>query len=280
MSGRLEIIGTPIGNLADLSERGRVALTSADVIACEDSRRLAKLMNYLGLEMPKVIIIESHRERSGAVAVCEELSLGNKVGLVTDAGMPTISDPGSMVVKAVVEAGYVVDVIPGPTAISTAVAASGFFAKQFMFLGFLDKKGSGRVEDIQALSEFSGLVVLYESPKRIERTLSELMQACGPDRLVMVARELTKVYQTFYRGTLASVHEDLADNSLKGELTVVIGPVDDSAHKVGDSEIVQVIEDKTNSGVSTKDAIAQTAQELKVAKNRVYKLAQALTKRN
>lgn len=272
MSGCLYIVGTPIGNLGDLSDRARQTISDCKVVACEDSRRLAKLINYLALDMPKVIVIESHRERSGAKAVVEHLAGGHDVALVTDAGMPTISDPGSIVVDEVVEASHRVDVVPGPTALSSAVALSGFDAKRLLFLGFIDKKGSSRTADLKLVSEFDGVAVMYESSKRISSTLADLAEACSQERQVVVARELTKIYQSVYRGSLQDVADQLADTVLKGELTVVVGPTQ-GAEEVDDSEITELLSEKVDQGISTRDAVAQISEELAVPKNRVYKLA-------
>ena len=273
MSGTLLVIGTPIGNLGDLSPRAAEAITGCDVVACEDSRRLSKLAIHLGIKMPKVILIESHRELSGADMVCEALDVGSKVGLVTDAGMPTISDPGSLVVERVISAGHKVDVMPGPTALSSAVAVSGFSSKKVLFLGFLDKKGAERASSLDLIAGFTGIVVLYESPKRISQTLDDLITLNGDSRPVLVARELTKLHQTLYRGTLRSVYKDLDSVDLKGEVTIVLGPVNEETETLTDDEIIESLQSAMAGGLSTRDAVTAIAQQHGIAKNRVYELA-------
>ena len=193
--GVLVLVGTPIGNLGDLSPRAAEALAGADVVCCEDTRRTGKLLAHAGIPRPTLVVVNEHTEEREVPRIVERLGRGERVALVSDAGMPGISDPGERLVAAAVAAGHAVEAVPGPSAGLTALVVSGLPTGRFVFEGFLPRKGSSRRERLAAVSAEPRTAVLYEAPHRLARTLEDLAAACGPDRRVVVARELTKLYE-------------------------------------------------------------------------------------
>lgn len=209
------IIGTPIGNLEDLTARARQVIESLDILACEDTRRAGRLCQLAGISRPpKFVILNEHTEEKATTKLLAEIKAGKRVGLISDAGMPTICDPGKDFVAALYEAGVEVSVVPGPTAISTALALSGMDANRFVFEGFLPRKGRRRTERMAYLESEKRTVVIYESPYRLNATLQDLFSALGHlgNRRVFVAKELTKLHEETWRGDLADL-ADLANSS-------------------------------------------------------------------
>ena len=200
--GVLVLVGTPIGNLGDLTPRATEALRSADAICCEDTRRTGRLLQHAGVERPRLVVVNDHTEAREVPGVVARLSRGERVAVVSDAGMPGISDPGERLVRAAVAAGHGVEVVPGPSAALAALVTSGLPAGRFVFEGFLPRKGSGRTERLGAVASEPRTVVLYEAPHRLARTVADLVDACGPARRVAVARELTKLHEEVWRGSL------------------------------------------------------------------------------
>lgn len=222
---KLVVVGTPIGNLSDFSARGLQALQEADVIACEDTRRTRALLSHFEISGKKLVSAHEHNERQSAARLVEQAREGFKVAYVTDSGMPGISDPGAEVVAAFVEANIPIEVVPGPTALTTALSVSGIRADRFVFEGFLPPKGSKRNARIAAIAEEARPVVLYESPHRIPRTLRDLRKACG-DREIVVCRELTKKFEQVWRGKLSDALEQFS--SPRGEFVLVLSPTTSS----------------------------------------------------
>jgi 16S rRNA (cytidine1402-2'-O)-methyltransferase len=221
MSGTLYIVATPIGNLEDMSERAKAALTCVSAILCEDTRVSSKMLARY--EIKKTLIsFHQHSELSKTAEIIDRLRAGESLALITDAGTPSISDPGGKLVEAVVNELPEVAIvpIPGASAIITALSVSGFPADKFVFLGFPPQK-KGRAKYFKELAEEHHTVVIYESTHRIFKTLEALEETVG-DRPIMVARELTKLHETLYRGTTASVTEQLKSTSIKGEFVIVI----------------------------------------------------------
>ena len=198
----LVLVGTPIGNLGDLSPRAVDELAAADAICCEDTRRTGRLLQHAGVERRPLVVVNDHTEVSAIAGVLERLSRGERVAVVTDAGMPGISDPGERLVRAAVAAGHIVEVVPGPSAAVTALVASGLATGRYAFEGFLPRKGSGRSGRLAEIAVERRTTVLYEAPHRVARTLADLAGACGPDRRVAIARELTKLHEEVWRGSL------------------------------------------------------------------------------
>ena len=217
------LVGTPIGNLGDLAPRAVEALRSADTICCEDTRRTGRLLQHAGVERPPLVVVNEHTEGREVPGVLARLGRGERVVVVSDAGMPGISDPGERLVRAAVAAGYPVEVVPGPSAALAALVTSGLASGRFVFEGFLPRKGSGRAERLAAVAAESRTVVLYEAPHRLARTVADLADECGGERRVSVARELTKLHEEVARGTLAELARRFRED-VKGEIVVVIAP--------------------------------------------------------
>lgn len=221
--GRLDIVATPIGNLADFSQRGRDALAAADLIAAEDTRRTGQMLRQLGISRP-LLSLHDHNEKARLPALLERLAAGGRVALVSDAGTPLVSDPGHALVQAAIEAGHVVQAIPGASAVLVALAVAGLPADRFCFEGFVPARGGERRARLQEIAAERRTVVLFEAPHRIQATLAELTALCGPQRRVAVARELTKAFETVYRGPLAQLLEIAGRdaNFARGEITLVL----------------------------------------------------------
>src|SRR5262245_22432920 len=214
--GSLVLVGTPIGNLGDLAPRAAEALAGADAVCCEDTRRTGKLLSLAGIERRPLVVVNEHTEGREIPRVLARLARGERVALVSDAGMPGISDPGERLVAAAVAAGHPVEVVPGPSARLAALVVSGLPAGRFVFEGFLPRKGSGRTERLAAVADERRTTVLYEAPHRLARTLAELAAACGEDRRVVVARELTKLHEEVWRGAVAGAAPRAGDRPPPG----------------------------------------------------------------
>jgi 16S rRNA (cytidine1402-2'-O)-methyltransferase len=273
--GRLVVIATPIGNLADLAPRAAVALGAANVIACEDTRHSRKLFAAIGMATPKLISVHKDNEVARVREILELLADGNTVALITDAGTPAVSDPGRHVVEAAAAAGVRVESIPGPSAVTTALAASGFEADRYVFEGFLPRKGSERRARLEAIARESRTAVVYESPNRVARTLQDLADACGFDRQAVVARELTKIHEEYWRGGLAAAALHFSENA-RGEFVIVLEGGSAEPPAVDDDVIVAALRDALAAGATTRAAADDVAQRLGVARNRAYKLAVSL----
>jgi len=220
--GTLYLVATPIGNLEDITLRALRTLKECDVVAAEDTRRTGRLLKHFGIAKPLLSCFQFNEARCSA-EILERLGRGEKVALVTDAGSPGISDPGERVVRAVRARELRVESVPGPCALIAALTASGLPADEFHFIGFLPHKSGQRRKQLEALRHFAGTLVLYESPYRLEKLLGELNETF-PGRQVVLARELTKRFEEFLRGTPAQLLELVQARSLKGEFVVLIEP--------------------------------------------------------
>jgi 16S rRNA (cytidine1402-2'-O)-methyltransferase len=218
--GTLYLVATPIGNLEDITLRALRTLKECDVIAAEDTRRTGQLLKHFEIWKPLLSYFQFN-EAKRSEEIIERLKRGEKVALVTDAGSPGISDPGERVVRAAVTAGLRVEAVPGPSAVVAALTASGLSTEEFHFIGFLAHKSGQRRKKLEALKSFDGTLVLYESPYRIEKLLNELNEIF-PNRQVVLARELTKKFEEFLRGTPAQLLQTLAKRALKGEFVVMV----------------------------------------------------------
>lgn len=284
MTGRLVLVGTPIGNLDDMSPRATKAVAAADVIFCEDTRRVRKLLSAMGVPAPRLVRLDQHNESEVAGQVVATVESGLTAAVLSDAGMPTISDPGRGVVQAVSAAGLPVEVVPGPTAVSTALALSGLPASRYRFFGFLARRGRERADDLAAVAQSVDTAVIYESPHRVLRTLTDLTAACGPDRPVAAARELTKLHEEVWRGTLGGAVGRLsaAPEAPRGEWVLVVGgyhagPA--SASQPDEPAVTAALQARLAAGVDRKQAIAEVAIELRVPKRYVYDIALRLRTR-
>ncbi len=217
----LYLVATPIGNLEDITLRALRVLRECDVVAAEDTRRTGQLLKHFEISRPMISYFQFNEAKRGE-EILDRLARGERVALVTDAGTPGISDPGERVVRAARERGFRVEAVPGPCALVAALTASGLPTDEFHFIGFLPHKSGQRRNQLEALKAFAGTLVLYESPYRIEKLLGEL-NAAFPTRVVVLARELTKKFEEYLRGTAGELIELLRKRSLKGEFVVLIG---------------------------------------------------------
>jgi 16S rRNA (cytidine1402-2'-O)-methyltransferase len=277
--GRLVLVGTPIGNLGDLTPRAIDALRDADVVACEDTRRTRALLTHAGLSgAGRLRSVHASNEAREAERIVDAIREGRVVAYASDAGMPGISDPGARLVRACIDAGLQVDVVPGVSAVLTALVVSGLAADRFCFEGFLPRKGAARRARLQAIASSEQTVVLYEAPARVHATLGELLDACGPQRRVAVARELTKMHEEVVRGELGSVVEQVGSAAARGEYVVVLEGVDPPA-EVDEGTVESAVAEALQNGLSARDASAEVADALGVSKRRAYEVAVRLRAR-
>ena len=273
MNGVLTLVGTPLGNLGDITDRAREMLAAAELVLCEDTRRTGGLISKLGFPCPPMLVANEHTEHGVIDKMLAALNDGKKVVLATDAGMPAISDPGARLVSAAVEAGFEIDVAPGPTALVVGLVLSGLPTERFVFEGFLPRRGTDRAERLGEVARERRTVVLYEAPHRLVRTLQDLAGVCGEDRNAAVARELTKMHQDVQRGTLESLHQHFFDVPPKGEFVVIIGPNAAVPEVRTDEDLVRLLQAELTDGSSTRDAVALVSTLTGEPKRRVYDLA-------
>ena len=270
-SGRLVLVGTPIGNLGDLSPRARQALAGATLICCEDTRRTGRLLAHAGIRDVRLAVCNEHTEAARIPEVLGVLGDGGDVAVVTDAGTPGISDPGERLAAAVLDAGHEVTTVPGPAAFVAGLVVSGLPSGRFVFEGFLPRTGRGRAARLAELAGEPRTIVLYEAPHRVGRTLADLAAALGPDRPVSVARELTKLFETVVRGTLGDV--DLG--TPRGEYVLVVGGAPAATDAPTDDQVRAALRVELASGASRRDAAAAVARRLGIPKRVAYDLATA-----
>ena len=274
--GRLVLVGTPIGNLGDLSPRAVEVLAAADAVACEDTRRTGRLLQHSGITARALITVNDHTEAARVRDILGRLDVGETVAVVTDAGMPGISDPGERIVRAAAAAGHVVEVVPGPSALVAGLVASGLSTGRFCFEGFLPRKGSGRTERLAALAAERRTIVLYEAPHRLARTLADLARALGGDRRVALGRELTKMHEEVWRGSLGAAIDHVAETEPRGEYVVVVDGAPEP-EPATDDELRDELARLIGTGMSTRDASTEVATRFDVPRRRAYALATALT---
>ena len=266
-------MGTPIGNLGDLSPRAVEALRTADVIACEDTRRTRALLTAAGISgAGRLIAVHDRNEAAQVRPLLDRLAAGQRVAVVTDAGMPGISDPGERLVAAAADAGFVVEVVPGPSAALAALVASGLPAARFCFEGFLPRKGKARTRRLAELGSEQRTTVIFESPHRVAETVGDLAAALGGDRRVAIARELTKKFEEVWRGTLGEAVEHVADAEARGEYVLVVGGAPE-AEAATEDDVEAALRTRLAAGLATRDAVAEVAAELGVPKRQVYEMA-------
>ena len=268
--GRLTLCATPIGNLEDITHRVVRILGEADVVACEDPRRTRKLLTHFGIPAPDLVTYNEGNERRRAPDLVARIRAGEWVALVSDAGMPGLSDPGYRLVTACIEAGIEVDVAPGASAAVSALALSGLPPGRFVFEGFLPRKAGERRRRIAELASDPRTIVLYESPHRIEASLADLLEGLG-DRRAVVARELTKMYEEVRRGTLSELVAGTAEDPPRGEIVVVVhGAAGDHAPEVAEEDLAARARELMEAGTPRKEALAQAAREKGVPKRAVF----------
>jgi 16S rRNA (cytidine1402-2'-O)-methyltransferase len=268
--GRVILAGSPLGQPGDASQRLIDALAIAPVIAAEDTRRFRRLATDLGVTVTGQVYSFFEANESGRISqLIEQLQAGRDVLVITDAGMPSVSDPGYRLVVAAIAAGITVTVLPGPSAVTAAVAVSGLAVDRFCFEGFLPRKSGQRLHALAELATERRTMVFFEAPHRLADMLTDLVGVFGADRPAAVCRELTKTYEEVKRGSLAEL-SDWAAEQVRGEITVVVAgaPVIDSA--AGPADLVDLVGIREAAGATRKDAIAEVAQQLGVPKRSVY----------
>lgn len=272
--GTLYIVGTPIGNLEDITQRALRILREANVIACEDTRQTRKLLTHFDIHTP-IMSYHEHNQRVAGPAIIDRVQAGEDVALVTDAGMPAISDPGEDLVRLAVEAGVKVVPVPGPTAFTTALVVSGLSAERFSFEGFLPHKGKERRAALERLKSLTGTFILYEAPHRLMETLADLREALGA-RPMAAARELTKLYEEVVRGTPAELLAHFEQKEPRGEFVLVVSggspaetatgePVDPTPENL--AAAVAALEEQ---GMDRKSAMKEVGARFGLSKRDVY----------
>lgn len=274
----LVLVGTPIGNLGDLSPRAVEALRAADAICCEDTRRTGRLLQHAGVERRPLVVVNDHTEPAAIPAVLARLSAGERVAVVTDAGMPGISDPGERLARAALDAGHEVEVVPGPSAAVTALVASGLPTGRYAFEGFLPRKGSGRAERLREVAAERRTVVLYEAPHRLARTLADLVEVCGADRPVAIARELTKLHEELRRGSLAEAQAWAEATPPRGEIVLVLAGAP-PAEAASEEDVATAVQARLDAGDTPRDAASHVARALGVPRRAAYEVATRLRSR-
>ena len=267
MSGTLYVVATPIGNLEDMTYRAVRVLKEVDLVACEDTRQTRKLLEHYGIDKATISYHE-HNESERAAELTSRLLAGTSIALVTDAGMPLVSDPGYRLVHAAVGCGIRVEALPGASALLTALAASGLPTDSFHFGGFLPSKPGQRAKLLESLAEEHATLIFYEAPHRILEALEAIEAALGP-RQVVVARELTKIHEEFLRGTAAGIRAQLAErDAVKGEMTILIGKATEPAPD--DTPLDAAVDALMRGGTPRMDAIKQVARKRGLSKREVY----------
>jgi len=270
MTGRLYIVGTPIGNLGDLSPRAVEVLRSADFIAAEDTRVSVKLLNHFEIRTP-LISTHEHNERSRSREIAARLLAGETCALITDAGMPAISDPGALVVRACVDAGIPVESVPGPSAITTALAISGLAGGRFCFEGFLSTNKTQRREHLAAIKTEPRTLVFFEAPHKLKATLSDLYETLG-DREIALCRELTKRFEEVARLRLSEAAARYAEEKPRGEFVLVIaGALPEAPPVVPIEEALALAEALLTYGSSPAQAAKEAARRTGAPRNEIYR---------
>lgn len=264
--GKLYLIPTPIGNLKDISQRAIETLQNVDLLLCEDTRHSQKLLNHFNIKV-KLVSYHEHNEKKRSENVIEWLNQGLNIGLITDAGMPGISDPGSIVVDLVHKSNLEVVVIPGANAALTAVVLSGFDSSSFQFIGFLPRQISKKKDALMATAEYPGLTIIYESPNRLLDTL-KTMQELFPDREIFIAREISKIHEEHFRGSIDQAIEHYSDRTVKGEIAMVLNSYE--IHK-SEIDVESEIKELLDKGIKKSEAVKQIAEKYGLNKNEIYK---------
>jgi len=275
---RLYLVSTPIGNLGDLSPRAADTLQSVARILAEDTRHTRKLLTHLGLSTT-LVSLHSHNEASRLDQILGWLEEGEDLALVSDAGTPLVSDPGQRLVEAVLDAGFTVVPIPGPSAVLAALVGSGYPMDRFSFFGFLPRKGPDRVEMVERVLDSRDPVVLFESPERVVALLETLIQEGGSERRVSVGRELTKLHEEFVRGPLSEVKAHFVENRPRGEFVVVVaGASEEGPSGSVDREAARALALAVLSeGLAPSRAAKEVARRLKLPRNLAYGIVQEVS---
>ncbi len=269
---KLYLVGTPIGNLGDLSPRAASVLESVDFIAAEDTRVTMKLLNHLGIKKPMISYYE-HNLQEKSQGILDRIKNGENCAIVTDAGMPCISDPGELLVRLCHEQDIAIELVPGPSAVITAVAASGLATSRFCFEGFLSVNKNSRIEHLQSIQQETRTMVFYEAPHKLLRTLQDMLHVLG-DRELVVCREMTKIHEEIWRTTLEKAVERYEEEPPKGEFVLVLaGKPEEEESLISEEEAVEAVLQRVREGESLTAAAKQVARETGYKKGDLYKKA-------
>lgn len=271
-AGTLYVVGTPIGNLEDMSVRAVKVLQAVDLIAAEDTRHTGKLLQHFQIATPQ-ISYHQHNSQQRIPELVQRLQQGTAIALVSDAGMPGISDPGYELVRDCVAAKIPVVPIPGASAAIAALSASGLPTDRFVFEGFLPVKGQDRQARLQELKAEPRTMILYEAPHRLRQTLADLAATLGDDRQIAIARELTKRYETFWQGSLAAAISVYQTQEPKGEFTLVVAGAEILPISFSESALKAALQDLFDQGISRSEASRQLASAIGLPRRQVYQLA-------
>ena len=277
MAGTLYVVATPLGNLGDLSPRAADTLKRVSAVAAEDTRHSKPLLHHAGSHA-ELISFHEHSSDRALERILRILAEGRDVALITDAGTPAISDPGVALVAAARERGIQVVTIPGPNAVAASVSVSGISGDRYLFLGFLPRKGSDRRRILLTAAQSEWTVVMFEAPNRVTQLLADLAEVCGPERLVAVSRELTKVFEETRAGTLQELSEHYAEAPARGEVTVVLSGtgkqrVEEPSPPPDPGERAKAL---LAEGLSRKDVAHRLAEETGISRNTAYRLVSEL----
>ena len=272
MPGTLYLVATPIGNLADITHRALQILKDVDLIACEDTRHTNKLLNHYGITT-KTISYHEHNEQQRAAHLIEKLKEGSDIAVVSDAGTPSISDPGFRLVRAAIENDITVVPVPGPSALISALIAAGLPTDEFFFAGFLPSRPNARRTRLTELQSVPGTLIFYEAPHRLAKTLKDALEVLG-EREAVVARELTKLHEEIRRGRLSELAADYADkkNDIRGEIVVLIDRnVIATATTKSETSIATLVEQFEQEGLDHRAALKKAARELGLSRAEAYR---------
>ena len=268
--GRIVLAATPIGNVGDASSRLIELLTTADIVAAEDTRRLHRLVQSLGVTVGgRVISYHEHNEAAKTSELLDQVRSGKTLVMVTDAGMPSVSDPGFRLVEGAVAAGLTVTAVPGPSAVLTALALSGLPTDRFCFEGFLPRKAGERSSRLADLDAERRTMVFFEAPHRLEPMLRALRERFGADRRAAICRELTKTYEEVIRGSLSELLEWAENNEVRGEIAVVVGGAPEREPGKPEDH-VEAVNALIAQGIRLKEAVAAVAEDTRVSKRELY----------
>jgi 16S rRNA (cytidine1402-2'-O)-methyltransferase len=274
--GILYVIATPIGNLEDASPRSRRLLGEVDLIAAEDTRTARHLLDRLEIASPKIVSYFEGNEASRTVELLERLVQGTSIALISEAGTPAVSDPGQRLIAAAGEAGHKVVAIPGPSAVITALVASGLPSQRFTFVGFLPREKGARRLALGELRTRQETLIFYESPERVGACLLDMADAFGDARPVVLGRELTKMYEEMVRGTCASLAEQYANKGPRGECTLVVGGADAEEESGAGIDIEAAVRELLDQGLGPKDIASRLMVKTGKARRELYQLALSL----
>lgn len=273
--GTLYVVGTPIGNLEDITFRAVRILKSVDLIASEDTRHTGKLLHHFQATAPQ-ISYHDHNTNSRIPELLENLHQGKAIALVTDAGMPGISDPGYELVKACIAAGITVVPIPGASAAITALSAAGLPTDRFVFEGFLPAKGKERKDRLEFLPSEARTIIFYEAPHRLRQTLQDLAEVLGKDRQIVLARELTKLHEEFWRGSVEKAIAVYTQREPQGEYTLVVAGLPPALPQLSEAELIVELKQLMRQGISRSQASRQLAKVTSHSRRQLYQIALAI----